>query len=148
MLRERGLVDSSRSREMRATWAIVIVGSLLLSACSGDGGEEPSTDLEAVATEYAFDPDSWTVPSGESVTFTLTNEGDELHEWVILEQGTTLESSADFTEDLVVWEVEAEPGTTETGEFTGPSPGTYQVICAIPGHLEGGMEGTLEVVEG
>jgi uncharacterized cupredoxin-like copper-binding protein len=131
---------------MRTTWAIAVVGALLLSACGGDDGAEPSTDLEAVATEYAFDPDSWTVPEGEAVTLELANEGAEEHEWVIIEQGTTLESSTDFEEQLVVWEVEAGPGETVSETFTAPSTGTYQVICALPGHLEGGMEGTLEVV--
>jgi plastocyanin len=131
---------------MRTTWAIAVVGALLLSACGGDDGAEPSTDLEAVATEYAFDPDSWTVPEGETITLELANEGAEEHEWVIIEQGTTLESSTDFEEQLVVWEAEAGPGETVSETFTAPSTGTYQVICALPGHLEGGMEGTLEVV--
>jgi uncharacterized cupredoxin-like copper-binding protein len=134
---------------MRTRWATVAVVALILTGCGGDdGGEgEASTDIEAVATDYDFDPDSWTVPSGETVTLTLANEGEELHEWVIIEQGTTLERTDDFTEDMVVWEIEAEPGTSESGEFTGPSPGTYQIVCAIPGHIEAGMEGTLEVVD-
>jgi uncharacterized cupredoxin-like copper-binding protein len=100
-----------------------------------------------MASLRAFDPDSWTVPSGETITLTLTNEGDELHEWAILEQGTTIERSADLDEDTVVWEIEAEPGSTETGEFTAPAPGTYQIGCALPGHVDAGMEGTLDVVE-
>jgi plastocyanin len=136
---------------MRTRLLVAGVAVVLLSAgCGddgGDGGGEAATDIEAVATDYAFDPASWTVPAGETVTMTFTNEGDELHEWVIVEQGTTIEASGDFTEDVVVWEIEAEPGASESDEFTAPEPGTYQVICALTGHIEAGMEGTLEVVE-
>jgi uncharacterized cupredoxin-like copper-binding protein len=136
---------------MCTRWAVAAAAVVLLSTGCGDdgdgGGGEAATEIDAVATEYAFDPDSWTVPSGESVTMTLANEGDELHEWVIIEQGTTLEQSGDFTEEMVVWEIEADPGATESGEFTAPSPGDHQIVCALPGHLEAGMEGTLEVVE-
>jgi uncharacterized cupredoxin-like copper-binding protein len=135
---------------MRTRWVVGAAVVLLSAGCGGDGGDgggEVATEIEAVATDYAFDPESWTVPSGETITMTLDNEGDELHEWVIVEQGTTLEGSDDFSEDLVVWEIEAEPGATESGEFTAPDPGSYQIVCAIPGHLEAGMEGTLEVVE-
>lgn len=136
---------------MRTAWVVGGAAVVLSAAGCGDdvtdGGGEAATEIEAVATEYAFDPDSWTVPSGEAVTMTLNNEGDELHEWVIVEQGTTLEGSDDFTEDVVVWEIEADPGTTESDEFTAPGPGSYQVVCALPGHIEGGMVATLEVVE-
>jgi uncharacterized cupredoxin-like copper-binding protein len=136
---------------MRTRWAALAAVTLFLTGCGGDGeggGGEAATEIDTVASDYAFDPDSWTVPSGETITLTLANEGDELHEWAILEQGTTIERSTDLDEDTVVWEIEAEPGSTETGEFTAPSPGTYQIVCALPGHVDAGMEGTLDVVEG
>ncbi|MDL1944781.1 hypothetical protein FBQ99_20840, partial [Chloroflexi bacterium CFX2] len=32
--------------------------------------------------------------------------------------------------------------------FTAPDqPGTYQIVCGMPGHLQAGMVGTLEVVK-
>jgi uncharacterized cupredoxin-like copper-binding protein len=136
---------------MRTRWVVLAAVLLASTGCGGDGdgggGGEAATELEVIATDYAFDPESWTVPTGETITVTLVNEGEEPHEWVLIEQGTTLESSPDFTEDMVVWEIEAEPGGTESGEFTAPETGSYQIVCAIPGHLEAGMEGTLEVVE-
>jgi plastocyanin len=139
---------------MRIKLGILLAALLTLAACNGGDGEDgaaggdASTSIQATATEFAFDPDAWTVPAGEAVTLEFTNDGAIEHEWVIVEQGTTLTSTEEFEEDHVVWEIEAAPGETETGEFTVEEAGTYQVICAIEEHLDNGMEGTLEVVEG
>jgi uncharacterized cupredoxin-like copper-binding protein len=146
----------------QAAWlAVVTVVSVLalsvsviaLLASSNDGGGSaappatgPSTTITAVATEFAFAPDSWTVPAGQEVTITLDNQGAIDHEWAIIVEGVTVASEAEFDEDLVLYEVEAIPGgSSETGTFTIENPGTYQVVCALPGHLDAGMVGTLVV---
>jgi uncharacterized cupredoxin-like copper-binding protein len=66
----------------------------------------------------------------------------------------TIESEADLPEteeellaDFVNVEDEVEAGATKTLTFTAPDAGTYQVICAIEGHFDAGMEGELTVVE-
>ena len=47
---------------------------------------------------------------------------------------------------LVFRELRAGPGERTSDTFLAPSqPGTYQVICKVPGHLEAGMEGELIV---
>lgn len=124
--------------------------AMALSAC-GNGGE-PSTDLEVTTTEFAFSPVSWTVPAGEEISIDITNNGTVVHEWVLLKPGVTIASEADLPDteeellaDFVYVEDEVDPGTTKTLTFTAPEAGTYQVICAIPGHFGGGMEATLTV---
>jgi plastocyanin len=132
---------------------MLAAGLVVLAACNGNGNGAPDgadagdTALSVTATEFAFDPDRSTVPAGEEITLDLVNEGTIEHEWVIIEQGTQIASTAEFEEDMVVWEIEADAGETEMGSFTAPEAGTYQVVCAIDGHLDAGMEGTLEVVE-
>jgi uncharacterized cupredoxin-like copper-binding protein len=118
----------------------------LLSGCGGTAEEPASNELQIEATEYAFEPDTVSVPAGEEVTVTLDNQGQLLHEWTIIEQGTTLEDTASFREELVYFETESAPGEANTATFTAPEPGSYQVVCAQPGHIEQGMTATLESV--
>lgn len=47
----------------------------------------------------------------------------------------------------MIFKVAKVSGGSSTGTFN-LSPGTYQVICTIPGHFVVGMEATLHVVEG
>lgn len=127
--------------------AMTLVG-LLLVACGGDSGSTTtagtnSATIEVAARSFAFTPDLWTVPSGAEVTLNMTNQSDTLHEWVVL--STPIESEDEFSEDLVIWEVEAEAGATATDSFTAPAAGTYQVICALEGHFSAGMNGELVV---
>jgi plastocyanin len=126
--------------------AVAAVG-LLAAGCGdddGDGGDggEASTDISSSGTDFAFDPDGWTVPAGEEITIDFTNDGNVEHEWALM--NTEIDSEADFEEDKVLFEVEAIPaGESASGTFTVDEPGTYQVICALEGHFEAGMEGTL-----
>ena len=125
--------------------SLVFIGALLIGgtvACSDDDGA--STDIEATATEFEFDPSEWTVPAGEEFTIDFTNDGSVEHEWAVLKE--PIESEDEFTEDNVLFEVEAiEADSSTTEEFTVEEAGEYQVICAIETHFDGGMEGTLTV---
>jgi plastocyanin len=121
---------------------IIAIGAtialLLLAGCSSGGSR-----IEASAEEFAFSPTTWTVSSGDEVTLELTNNGTEEHEWVIM--SAPIDSEDQFSEDLVIWEMEAAPGAVTQDTFTAPAAGTYQVICALEGHFSSGMEGELTV---
>ncbi|HLE39591.1 MAG TPA: plastocyanin/azurin family copper-binding protein [Acidimicrobiia bacterium] len=117
--------------------------ALIVAACGDDDAGGEGAQIAATATNFAFSPDLWTVATGEEVTLTLTNAADEDHEWVIMNSPIT--SEAEFAEDLVFWEMEAGPGAVATDTFTAPAAGTYQVICALEGHFDSGMEAELVV---
>lgn len=134
-------------------WAVaplIIVGG----ACGSDddgGGDSSSTELEATLSDFEFTPDSWSAAADEDVTIELTNESQVTHEWVILQSGVEIESEADLPEteeellaDFVLTETEVEAGATQDMVFN-VAAGTYQIICAIEGHFDAGMEGTLTV---
>jgi uncharacterized cupredoxin-like copper-binding protein len=128
--------------------AVLAVLSIVIGAC-GDGA---STDLEVTVSEFQFSPDSWSIPAGEEISIDITNDGTVLHEWVLMQPGVSIESEADLPEteeellaDFVYVEDEVEAGDTKTLTFDAPAAGTYQVICALEGHFDGGMEGTLTV---
>jgi uncharacterized cupredoxin-like copper-binding protein len=69
---------------------------------------------------------------------------------VLLQNGVAIASEADLPEteeellaDFVNVKEEIEAGETKTLTFQAPPAGTYQAICAIEGHFDAGMEGTL-----
>lgn len=116
-----------------AIFAIVAVLSLgLLTACGGGGGGAPVT-LDVVAGEngeWKFSPSTFEVAKGSEVTINLVNKDKVKHDFVI--------------SDLNV-KVVAEAGGTGTGKFKASKEGTFNVICAEPGHKDAGMTGTLTV---
>lgn len=128
---------------------MLAVVALTTVACGTDG-TQASTELTASVVEYEFTPNTWTVPAGEEVSITITNEGTLTHEWVLLQEGVTIaseddlpESEEELEENFVNVEQEVEPGESQTLTFQAPPAGTYQVICAIPGHFNAGLKGTL-----
>jgi plastocyanin len=134
--------------QLRSGLLVVASGAVLvLGACGDDDdGDGASTSIEATASEFKFDPDSWTVPAGEEFTIEFENDGTTDHEWAVINLGEDIEAEGDFAEDKVLLEVEALPEGESTDEqFTIDEPGTYQVICALEGHFDAGMEGSLTV---
>ena len=121
--------------------ALIGVGflALAIAGCSDDGG---SNRIDVTADEFSYAPNEWTVDAGE-FTVEFTNDGGTKHEFVILTG--QIASEDEYTSDLALDETEAESGETSTGTFTIDEPGTYQVMCAIGGHFDSGMEGTLTV---
>lgn len=134
----------------RTLASLLAIAALALSACAN--GDKASTELSVTTTEFQFSPQTWTVPAGEEISIDITNNGTVVHEWVLLKPGVTITSETDLPDteeellaDFVYVEDEVDPGTTKTLVFTAPAAGSYQVICAIPGHFGGGMEASLTV---
>ena len=157
-----------RSRKVSVAVMLVLL-SFVVSACgtaaddtttsasedqtTTSAGSGTSTELTTSVVEMEFTPNTWTVPAGEQVSIIITNDGTVKHEWVLMQEGVTIASEADLPEseeelmaDFVNVEEEVEPGETKTLTFQAPPAGTYQIICAIEGHFDGGMEGTLTSV--
>ncbi len=108
---------------------ILVAGiTLILFACSGS--KAPS-EAEIVLKEWAIEPQEITVQAGQ-VTFTLQNAGNLEHDFKI--------ERIEGKSELIL------PQGSGTWEVTLP-PGSYSVICSVPGHKEAGMIGTLTVKE-
>lgn len=110
------------------------------------------TRIDANAREFRFVPSVWSVPSGEEVVVTLTNSGSVIHQWILIAGQKRFEEEAQLAmidgkldPSVVLVELHAAPGESMQVQFTSPALGRYQVICAVPSHLDQGMEGTLEV---
>jgi plastocyanin len=121
-----------------------------VAACGGDdddeGSEEPAAEETTEDTgggggetimlaadpggDLAFDQTELTAAAGE-VTIELTNESGIPH---------NVEVEGNGVEEVSETITEGSTSLTLTLE-----PGEYEFYCAVPGHREGGMEGTLTV---
>ena len=124
--------------------AVVLLG-LLLTACAGGGA---SKTIDVTMTDFQFQPNQYTVPAGEEIAVSASNNGAVVHNFVIMKLGTT---AGDFFDDEdvpnVYWEVELLPGASIDTSFTAPSePGDYEVVCKTEGHIVSGMTAKLTVV--
>lgn len=123
---------------------VMFVLALVLTAC---GGPKKVT-LNVTATDTGYDSTSYNVPAGAKVTLNMTNTGVLEHEFAILKLGEHVTPPfGEKDEDKILWELDGvQAGTTKSDSFTAPTePGSYDVICGIPGHIEKGMVATLVV---
>ena len=96
---------------------------------TGNGEQPTGTTVEVDMADISYNPAELTIPANTDVTINLVNSG-------------ALEHTFDIT-DVVESGVIAGGGT---GSVTVNLPaGTYEYWCAIPGHKDAGMVGTLTV---
>jgi uncharacterized cupredoxin-like copper-binding protein len=133
----------------KTVFFIVVIFSLVLTACGGSKSS-PTTDLNVTMTDFQFSPNQFTVPAGQEITLDANNNGGVIHNFVIMQKGTS--AGTEFTdEDLanVYWQAEVAPGGSTKTSFVAPSdPGDYEVVCKTPGHVQAGMIAKLTVVAG
>lgn len=83
--------------------------------------------------EFSFSPNLINVKAGEKVHFVLTNSGKVGH---------------DINNNQLKLDKDVDPGKTVTYDWTTPSnPGSYQIICDVPGHKEQGMKLTFNIAK-
>ena len=133
-------------RKQGALFSAVLSLGLILTACGGGG---PSTELKVFMTDFSFSPMEFTVPAGQEITVSTTNNGAVEHELVIFNYGTDAgDKFGEEDEENIYWEIELMPGESAVETFIAPNqPGEYYVVCGIQGHIEAGMVGKLIVVE-
>jgi plastocyanin len=96
---------------------------------AADGGGGETIDISEV--EFAIKPADVTAQAGE-VTFAVSNDGSAPHNLEV--EGNGVEEVSDTVE-----------GGQKTDLTVELEPGEYEMYCAIPGHREQGMEGTVTV---
>jgi len=131
-------------RKVIALLGVLLFVSTAVTACGDSSGSSGGTSFTVKASEFEFDNTEWSVPAGESISITFINEGQVQHEWAVVNLGMDIDKGSEFTEDHVLWEIEKQDGgVTVTESYTFDTPGTYQVICALEGHVDAGMVRTL-----
>ena len=137
-------VQNYRSGERRAprimvpalaALATLCLGAILVGAIPREAGAAVSAEVLAglppiTVPGFKFEQTQLTAKAGDTVALRLENTHNALHS---------------FDVDALNVHVSAAPGTQRLILFTPSTPGTYTFYCAVPGHRELGMEGTLIV---
>jgi uncharacterized cupredoxin-like copper-binding protein len=97
--------------------------------------------------EFYVEAAQTTFEVGQPYTFTVTNAGNDTHEFVIEPAGAV---DAPLEQEANGEDVESEiedigPGQMKTLTWTFAEPGRYQFACHLPGHYEAGMVLEVEV---
>ncbi len=90
-----------------------------------------ATEIEVSARYAVFNPSTITVAKGQTVKLTVTSTS----------------GSHTFTIDELGINIAVGSGQTTTEEFTVEKAGTFSFYCAVGGHRDAGMVGTLEATE-
>jgi uncharacterized cupredoxin-like copper-binding protein len=88
--------------------------------------------VSVTAKDVRFSPADVTVRAGEWSAISFTNADPVVHDWMV--------------EEIPNLDTVARPGQTTTLRFVLDTPGTYEILCSVPGHAEAGMVGTLTVL--
>jgi len=101
-----------------------------LASTSATTTKPQSRIIEMTAKPFSFLPNAITVNSGDLLELRITTSGGLAHNFSIDEFGINEPLPND---------------QTTTIRFTPMKPGVYTFYCAVPGHREKGMTGTLTV---
>jgi plastocyanin len=110
-------------------------GSTSAATPAGDQGTGGVNSVEVQGTlrEWALDLSQQEVPAG-MVVFTVSNEGQFAHNFAVQDSTGVIAKTPNFSK--------ADGPQTLELEL---APGTYTVICTLPGHASRGQQATLVV---
>ena len=130
----------------RLSVLVILLITPVLASCGDDDADDGSATITVALDDFSFAPAAVTATAGTDVTVTASNIGGIRHSWVLLNEGEEVTTTAGITDDRVLASTaDLDPGQSESITFTAPAPGTYQIVCHIPGHTEARMMGTLTV---
>lgn len=130
----------------------------------GEKGDpaKASRTIKIVAEDIKFSMTDERVSLGETVTFSVTNKGEQPHEFTIgdaayqdyvrkmmthmAEMGMDMASPEHAAMHAAVGNsVVVAPGETKSVTWRFSKAGSFLFACNVPGHSEAGMQGTIEV---
>lgn len=114
----------------------------------GDPDAATRTIEVAAGDPFKFKPDKLELKPGETVTFVVSNEGDQVHEFVLGDrdyQESHEEAMAAGAMHHDGNAVTVGPGETQKLTWTFPRKGEVLYGCHVQGHYEAGMVGAIRI---
>ena len=139
---------------LRKTFCVFVL-TIFITGCAV-ASQTAVTEMTVDATDFAYSPESITVPAGQPVTLRLNNSGAVEHDFVIdkisvsdVEASETGPAMHHQMGEMPDYDLHfyAKAGESAVLKFTPLEPGTYEIYCTIEGHREAGMRGTLIVID-
>lgn len=121
---------------------------LVLSACGGVGGGSTSSGAQQVQvneTDFKIDSSVTNFSPGTSYHFVVTNNGQTVHEFMIMPAGMSMGGMpmGNMDKQALAKVENIAPGQTAMLDYTFPSNtkgSRPQFACYYPGHFEAGMK--------
>jgi uncharacterized cupredoxin-like copper-binding protein len=153
-----------RARAIAVASFCLATGGIVFSACGDDGNNSASTTttqqsgsgpLEIRMDDYSFAPKDATATAGD-VKITAPNDGKVVHELVLFktnrDPGSFQVSGSEIDEKALEdsgaespGEIPDVPPGKSKSTTVNLTPGTYAMICNVPGHYQRGMYGSVTV---
>lgn len=136
------------SRRLRLLLSILAPVALLAPACSSDDG-----GVDVTLADFSVTPDPTSASAGE-VTFNVTNDADEIHEFVVVQTDLAPDAlptneDGDVDEEgegmTPVDEIEDIASGTEQSLTVDLDAGSYVLLCNLPTHYSQGMHAPFTV---
>jgi uncharacterized cupredoxin-like copper-binding protein len=131
----------------------VLLSGVALAACTattsptpGGGAtmsESGGTEIDATLMEFEVQLSATSAPAGP-VTFNITNDGTQTHEFVVIQTDTPADelpanSAVEESQLTVVDEIEEIEAGASDSLTVDLAAGHYAIICNVPGHYRSGM---------
>jgi manganese oxidase len=124
------MIRSDLWRLLMSLGVLFAVVVSLLSANDRGGAGAATGPLSVELTELKIEPAVLRADAGAPISIAVKNAGTTQHNFAVMGKGKT---------DMLG------PGESATLELGSLEPGTYETMCEVAGHADGGMKGTLVV---
>src|SRR4051794_34143259 len=117
----------------------------------GDPGHVTRTVAVRMTDQMRFTPSRISVRRGETIRFRVTNAGALPHEMVLGTRAELARHAAAMRSGTTAHDphapgmLEVPPGATGELVWSFTKAGRFDFACLVPGHLEAGMAGTIDV---
>ncbi len=98
-------------------------------------------------TDSGYRPGKWWVPAGETITLSLSNQGETIHDWTLLARPLTDPFDENDRQNILFQSI-LQPGESTTITFLAPAmPGEYDVVSSQPGDVDTGLVARLITIQ-